>query len=116
VFVKAVEPFKLVLELVARLRVAIRQVDRSDRDALDSDFDVSALPVIDVTRQNIPDEDRLPLPGKDGDAVPGPLALPDCVVSSLADRIDGEVTARAFQLLETHDVRRGGGQPVQQVR
>jgi hypothetical protein len=49
VFVKAVEPFELVIKFRARLRVPVRQVDRSDRDALDSGFDVPALPIIDIT-------------------------------------------------------------------
>ena len=115
-FVKAVEPFELVIKFRARLRVAVRQIDRSDRDALDSGFDVPALPIIDITGQHISDKNRLALPGEDGDAVPGPLALPDCVVSRLSDRIDGEVAVRAFQLLKAHDVRRGGGEPSQQVR
>jgi hypothetical protein len=34
----------------------------------------------------------------------------------LPDRIDGEVAVRAFQLLATDYVRRGGGKPLQQVR
>jgi hypothetical protein len=99
-----------------RLRVAVRQVDGDDRDAIDGGFDVSALLVLTISEQHVADQNRLPFPSEDGDAVPRPLALPDGVLPRLPDRIDGEVAVRTFQLLATDYVGRGGGKPLQQVR
>ena len=42
---QALEPGELVVEFRAGLRIAVRQVDGADQDAVDSGLDVAALPV-----------------------------------------------------------------------
>ena len=48
---EAVEPLELVVELGAGLRVAIRQVQAADDDAVDLGLDVAAVRVVGVAGQ-----------------------------------------------------------------
>jgi hypothetical protein len=113
---QALEPGKLVVELRAGLRVAVRQVDASDEDAIDRRFDVAALRVVGVARQRHAGQNRLAAAREDGDSVPGLLPPPYRVIARLADGIGGKFRVGGFELLQAGDVGPRRLEPLQQVR
>ena len=54
---QSLEPRQLVIELRPRLRIAVRQIDRSDDDAVDRRFQIPAVSVVRVVRQPAPSFD-----------------------------------------------------------
>ena len=83
---QALEPVELVIEFRSRLRIAVRQIDAGDDDAVDGGFDIARLVVVGVAGQAVADQYRLGLARQNGDAVPGFLAAPHRAVASLFDR------------------------------
>ena len=79
------EPFELVVEFRAGLRVAVRQVDAAHDDPIDCGFDVARLAIVAVAGQLGPDQHRIGISRQDRDAIPGLLSTPDRAVAGLVD-------------------------------
>ena len=110
------EPCELVVEFRAGLRIAVRQIDAGDDDAVDGGFDIARLVVVAIAGQLGPDQHRFGLARQDGDAVPGLLAAPDRAVAGLVDGAERKVLVGRLQLLQANDVGLCLLQPSQQVR
>ena len=110
------EPVELVVEFRSRLRIAVRQIDAGDDDAVDGGFDIARFVVVGIAGQGGADQHRLGLARQDGDAVPGFLAAPHRAVAGLADRIDRKVGVGGFQFLQRDGIGFCRTQPAQQVR
>ena len=109
------EPFQLGVEFRSRLRIAVRQIEASDEDAVDGGFDIARLVISAVTRQRGADQHRIGLARQDGDAVPGLLSAPDRAVAGLLDRMNRKIGVGRFQLLQANHIGPGGAQPAQQI-
>src|SRR3984893_1864912 len=79
------EPVELVVEFRSRLRIAVRQIDTGDDDAVDGGFDIARLALVAVARPLGADQHRIGAARQDGDAVPGLLSAPDRAVAGLGD-------------------------------
>ena len=112
---QALHPGELVSEFRARLRIAVRRIERGDQHAVDRGLDVSALLVGRITGELIARQDRFRVAGKNGDAVPSLLAAPDRAVSGLLDCVFGEIAVGSLQLLKRDDVRLGRLEPRQKI-
>ena len=55
---EAFESFELVLEFRARLRIAVRQVNAANQDAVDGRFDVATLRIVRIAGEGVACEDR----------------------------------------------------------
>lgn len=73
-----------------------------------------ALLVVGISGQCVADENWFSFPGDDRRSKTARPSRRRGI--HLPDRIDGEVAVRAFQFLQTHDVRLGCREPSQQVR
>ena len=101
------EPVELVVEFRPGLRIAVRQIEAGDDDAVDGGFDIARLLVVGVAGQLGADQHRIALARQDGDAVPGLLPAPDRAVAGLADRINRKIGVGRFQFLQRNDVGLG---------
>src|SRR5690606_22534284 len=102
---EALEPGELVIELIAGLRIAVRQVQAADANAFDVGFDIPAVRIVRIARQTAANLHRLFSFGEDCDAVPGTLPMPHRAVSCRSNRHDGKILIRRFELLEARDIR-----------
>jgi len=110
------EPCELVVEFRARLRIAVRQIEAADDDAIDGGFDVARLFVVAVPGQLVADRHRIGVARQDGDAVPAFLSAPHRAIAGLVDGFDRKILIGRFQLLQGHDIGLCLPQPSQQVR
>ena len=98
------EPTQLVVEFRAGRRIAVRQVQAADQDAVDGGLDVAAVGVVRIARQSASREDRRRVPGEDGDAVPAFLSMPDSLVTRLLKLASRKAVVRRFEFLQADDV------------
>ena len=112
---ETIQPRELVIEFWSRLRIAVRRIERGDEDAVDGGFDKAGLRVVGIAGQSGPGDDRLAAPRQNRDPVPRFLAAPDRAIPRLLDRRPRELTVRGLELLQAHDVGRGGAQPGEQI-
>ena len=110
------EPVELVIEFRPGLRIAVRQIDAGDDDAVDGGLDVARLVILAVAGQGRPGQHRLGVPRQDGDAVPGLLPAPHRAVAGFLDRGSREIGVGRFQFLQGNDIGPGGAQPLHEVR
>ena len=107
-------PGQFVIELGARLRVAVWKVDARHPHAHHIGFEIAGLFVRLITRQA-----ALHFCGgfaaEDGDAVEALLAVDKAVVARLAQRLDGEILRHHLDFLQAGDVGLGLLQPFQQA-
>src|SRR5882672_1034044 len=113
---QALEPGELVVELRARLRVAIRKVETGDADTANARLQETAMRVVRITGQPAPDFDRRAAPRQDRDSIEGRLTMPHRFVAGCAQRQRREALAGRFELLQTGDVRSFPLQPLDQAR
>ena len=113
---QALEPRELVVEFRAWLRIAVRQIDAGNDDAVHRGFDVARFRIGLVAGQRGSGHDRLRAARKDCDAVPGLLAAPHRAIARACDRAFGKLRVGGFQFLQTDNVRPRGLEPLQQVR
>jgi hypothetical protein len=59
---QAFEPFELVVKFWARLRIAVRQVNAANQNAVDGRFDVATLRIVRIAGEGVAREDRLCFP------------------------------------------------------
>jgi hypothetical protein len=97
------EPVELVIEFRPGLRIAVRQVDAGDDDAVDGGFDIARLVIIAIAGQGGAGQHRLGVARQDGDAVPGLLSAPHRAVAGLLDRHNRELGIGRFQFLQADD-------------
>lgn len=98
---QASHPGELVGEFVGAHRIAIRQIDVDDADALDEDLEEAGVAVFLVAGEGGADSFE-GVTREDGDTVVGLLRDSGAVVAEVFEDIGGEV--RAFELLEKKDV------------
>ena len=110
------EPRELVVEFGSWLRVAIRQIETGDDDAVDRRFEIAALRIRDVAGQAAADFDRFCIPREDRHAVPCALPGPERTVSGRRERRDGKRCVCRLQFLQADDVRRFTFEPLQKAR
>ena len=109
------EPAQLVIEFRARRRIAVRQIEASDKHAADRGFDVTAVRIVGIAGQTAAGLHRLGPAGEDRHAVPAFLPMPDRAVAGGAERGRGEFVIGCLEFLQTNDVRRGLLKPPQQI-
>ena len=97
---EALEPFQLVFEFRAWLRIAVRQVDAAYDYPFDRGLNVAALVVARIARQDFASQDRIAIPTKDRHSIPGFLTIPDRAVSSIVQCIRRKALIRCFQFLQ----------------
>ena len=114
-FLQPFEPAQLVIEFRARRRIAVRQIETSDDQAIDRRFDVAAVRIIGIARQTAADQRRLPGTLQDRYPVPGFFPMPDGAVTGIADRCRRKFLVRRLQLLKACDIRRGAPEPIKQI-
>src|SRR5215207_7726792 len=102
-----VEPTQLVIELWPRRRVAVRQIDRGDENAVNCRLDVSAMHIVGIAGELARSFDWIGAASEDGDTVPTLLAVPDRSIARFPERRGGELLLRSLQLLQAHNVRFG---------
>ena len=112
---QALHPGELVGEFRARLRIAVRRIERGDQHAVDRGLDVSALLVARIAGKPVARQDRLRVAGEDSNAVPSLLAAPDRAIAGLLDCVFGKIAVGSLQLLERDDVRLGRLEPRQKI-
>src|SRR2546421_12843597 len=95
---QALEPRQLVIELRTGLRVAVRQIEAGDDNAVHRSFDITALVVGGIAGQPAANLHRLAALGEDRHAVPGALTVPDGAVSGAPDFSGGEAAVERFEL------------------
>ena len=110
------EPVELVIEFRPGLRIAVRQIDAGDDDAVDGGLDIARLVIIAIAGQRGSGQYRLGVARQDGDAVPGLLSAPHRAVAGFLDRQNRELGIGRFQFLQTDDFGFSRAQPAQQVR
>src|SRR4051794_2372384 len=99
-FSQPFQPRKFIFELGPRLRIPVGRIDAADQDAADRRLDVAALLVRRISGKRVARDDRLSAPGKDANAIPSLLALPDRVIAGSVYRIQWKIGLRRFKLLE----------------
>ncbi len=109
------EPGKLVVEFRSGLRIAVRQIDAADNNAINRSLDVTALLVRRISRKLVATDVDLMPAGQDGNAIPRSLAFPRGAVPGLLDGLQRKRQLLRFQLLQADDVRLGSFQPSQQL-
>jgi hypothetical protein len=114
-FLQPFEPAQLVIEFRARRRIAVRQIETSDDQAIDFRFDIAAVRIIGIARQTAADQRRLAGSLQDRYPVPGFFAMPDGAIAGIADRCRREFLVRRLQLLQARDIRRGVLEPIKQI-
>ena len=112
---QTVEPGEFVIELRARLRIAVGQVERRDQDSVHGRFDVAGLGIVGIAGESSASHDRIAFAGEDGYTVPGALALPCGAVTEGAQVGNGERTLFGFQFLQTDYVGFFAVKPGEQV-
>lgn len=110
------EPSEFVVELGARLRIAIGQVEAGKQHAADGSLQVAGLLVCRVTRQCRDHGQRLRASAQNGNAVPGALTYYQAVVPSLLQCVGREISGRAFDFLQRDNIGLCAAQPVKQQR
>jgi hypothetical protein len=98
------------------LRVAVREVDRGDNEAVDLGLEVACLAVELVAGEAAADLDRLLAPGEDRDAVMGALAVPEGAVAGAREDARRTFLVGGLDLLEADDVGARLLQPFEQPR
>src|SRR5690554_4140829 len=111
---KPAEPVQLVLELRPWCRVAVRQIEAADEDALNGRLNVSAVQVKRVTRQPASRFHGSGITGQDRNTIPALLTVPDGAVAGALDRSDRKAFVRRFQLLQADHIRCCLLQPAQE--
>src|SRR5579872_5785064 len=97
---QALEPGELVVELGAGLRIAVRQVERCNRDTTDLGLDVAAVCIVRIARQSAADLVWLGFLGENRDPIEGALSVPDGAVARGANRHDRKRRIGRLQLLQ----------------
>src|SRR5690242_12976816 len=115
-FLQALEPLELVVELGSRRGIAIREIEASDQNAGGLCLDIAAMPIVRIAGQDTADLDRIGTARKDRYAVEALLAVPDDAVARLANRSFGKLVVRDLQFLKADDGGPGFGEPAQKVR
>jgi len=104
---QAFKPAQFIVELWPGGRVAIRQIKTANGDAADFCFDIAAVTVLGVARQDAPHLFGLGASGQDGDSVPALLSMPEGVIAGALYSFRRELFLWCFQLLETDHVGSG---------
>ena len=107
------EPTQLVVEFGTWRRIAVRQVEAADQDAVDGGLDIAAVAVVGIAGQAAARQDRGCIPGEDRDTVPTFLSMPDGLVSHSLKFAPGKALVRRFEFLQADDVGRVFFQPSQ---
>ena len=89
-------PFDAIVELRPRLRIAVRSVDRSNDETIDSSLNVARLLVARIARKFLPGQHGLLSAGKDGNAVPRFLPLPQGTLAGPLELVGGESQSSAL--------------------
>ncbi len=113
---QALEPRELVVEFRTRLGVAIRKVEARHAQAVHLRLEVAALLVRGVARKAAADLDRVGATREDGDAVPGPLPVPERTVARALELRGGKRRIDPLELLQAGDVGRLALEPNQKMR
>src|ERR1700761_695623 len=79
------EPRELVVELRPRLRIAVRQVQTADQQAIDGGLDIAAMRIVGIAGQTTAGFDRLGVLRENRDAVPRRLSMPDRTIAGAID-------------------------------
>ena len=111
---QALEPRQLVVELGARLGIAIGQVQAGHQHAFDRRLQIAALRIVVGARQAAPNFHWVGALGQNRHAIPRLLAVPDGAVTGRTDLVDRKAFVHRLQLLKTRDVGRFARQPRQQ--
>src|SRR5216683_5410374 len=115
-FLKPLEPSKLVMELGAGCGIAIRKIKASDEHTAGLPLDIAAMEIVRIAWQDTANLDRIGAALKDRDAIETLLAVPDDAVACLENRGLGKFVMRELQFLKACDIRPGFGEPAQKVR
>ncbi len=110
------EPGDLIIELGARHRIAVGQVDRSDPHAADIRLQITAMAGIGIVGKAALGLRYLHPLGQDGDAVPALLPMPDRIVAERPDLQLGEALVRGLEFLQADDVGLALLEPFEQAR
>src|SRR5690348_8209291 len=109
------EPGQLVIELRTGLRIAVREIDRSDQDSIYGRLDVACLAIIRIARQACAGQHRIAVSREDRHSVPGTLALPDSTIAEGSKGLRGKCVLLGLEFLETNDIGLGFGEPSHEV-
>src|SRR5664280_2706855 len=113
---EALEPGQLVVELRARLRIAVGQIDRGDDEAVHRRFQVAAVRVVGVAGKAAAALVDGAASGQDGDAVEALLAVPDGAVARGLYRRGRKGFVGSLQLLQAGDVGASFLEPFDEAR
>ncbi|ESY86451.1 hypothetical protein X741_33120 [Mesorhizobium sp. LNHC229A00] len=113
---QAVEPTQLVVKLGTRGRISVWQIETTDDESADLRLDIAAMAVIRVAGKPASTLDGARSASEDSDAVVGFLAVPDCTIPSVADRLGRKLLVRGFEFLKTNDVITRGLEPREEDR
>jgi hypothetical protein len=109
------EPVQLVIEFRAGSRIAVGQIEASDKEATDRRFNIAAVGIVPIAGQTAAGLDRRGAPREDRDAVPAFLPMPDRVIAGRVEHRRREFLVGRFQFLQAHDIRLRFRQPTQQI-
>ena len=109
---ETLEPCELVVEPRPGLRIAVRQVDRRDDDAVDVGFEIARLAVGIVTGKAPADLARRLAFRKDRDTVVRTLSMPDRAVPGFGDGLRRKLRVVGLDLLQADDIGRRFVEPL----
>ena len=81
--------FDLVIEFRARPRIAVRQIERRDQNAVDGRLHIPALLVTRIAWERIADQNGLGISRENRYAIPGPLTSRAGVTTKIGDEYIG---------------------------
>ena len=99
-FLKPLEPSKLVKETGAGCGIAIRKIKASDEHAVGLPLDIATMEIVRIARQVAANLDRISAARKNRDAIEALLAVPHDPVACLANSGLGKFVMRELEFLK----------------
>src|SRR5258708_22435499 len=113
---EALHPPKLIIKFLGPDRIAVRQIERADRQPFDLGLNIAAVAIIRITwKSDTPKLWSIAL-RENRDPVEALLPVPDGAVPRCFDIADRKGFVRTFQLLEADDVGLLATQPFEKAR
>jgi hypothetical protein len=109
--IKPLKPSQLVVEFRSRLRITVRQVNRSNQNSLNSGLNVAGLVVLRISRQARAGKHWSVISRENSYTIPRTLSLPDCFVLNRSKSVCGKGPLLRLQFLKANHIRLGFGQP-----
>ncbi|SEI00838.1 hypothetical protein SAMN05216228_101541 [Rhizobium tibeticum] len=111
---QALKPSKLVFELWAWSRIAVRKIEAADQQAVYHGLDIASVSVVRIAGKAAPRQDWQCAPCQDGNAVPALLAVPYSLISGASKFVARKSLVDCLEFLKADNVGAIFLQPPQQ--